>query len=268
MFIQNSYRFGGAVESLLLDTYTGAAAAYSLRKLRTGVTNVVRVRRSNDNAEQNFTPIEITDGTLTTFTGSNDGFITIWYDQSGNSVNAVQSTAGNQPRLVLTGVLNTDNGKPFIYYDGTNFKLTASSTGLSNSVGTFFTTYNSNDTGNGMLMGSSSGNYAGVMQNGNLNDPNQNVGAPSYYKNGNLITPTRDVLFDNYVVNQDVLVSSFELNFSNNNNTWGTSLEPFVYTSNSFSAICKAKEFIVYNNDQTLNKAGIESNINAYYSIY
>ena len=30
--------------SFLLDTYTGAAAAYSLRQLRTGVTSVIRVR--------------------------------------------------------------------------------------------------------------------------------------------------------------------------------------------------------------------------------
>ena len=34
----------------LLDIYPGAAAAYSLRQIRTGVTNVVRVRRDNDDA--------------------------------------------------------------------------------------------------------------------------------------------------------------------------------------------------------------------------
>ena len=123
-------------------------------------------------------------------------------------------------------------------------------TGLNNSSGTFFTTYNSNDTGTaGIIMGSSPVSYMGIFQNGNLNRPDQLVGAPSYYKNGNLITPTRDVLFHNYVVNQDVLVSSFELDFTANNNTWGSSLEPFVYTSSSLSAICKAKEFIVYNTD-------------------
>jgi len=51
-------------ETYLLDTYTGAAAAYSLRKLSKDTTNVIRVRRSSDNAEADFTADEITDGTM------------------------------------------------------------------------------------------------------------------------------------------------------------------------------------------------------------
>ena len=40
--------------SLLLDSYSGAAAAYSLRKLRSSYTgNAIKVRRSSDNAEMN-----------------------------------------------------------------------------------------------------------------------------------------------------------------------------------------------------------------------
>jgi len=53
----------------LLDQYTGAAAGYSLRRLSVNSTNVVRVRRSVDNAEADFTADEITDGTLTSFVG-------------------------------------------------------------------------------------------------------------------------------------------------------------------------------------------------------
>ena len=41
--------------SLLLDIYSGAAAAYSLRKLRTVYAgSAIRVRRSSDSAEQDF----------------------------------------------------------------------------------------------------------------------------------------------------------------------------------------------------------------------
>jgi len=54
---------------LLLEDYPGASAAYSLRNLIDTTTNVVRVRRSSDNTEQDFTSTEITDGTLITFTG-------------------------------------------------------------------------------------------------------------------------------------------------------------------------------------------------------
>ena len=50
----------------LLDLYGGAAAAYSLRKLKTGATASIRVRRSSDNQE---TDIGFSaDGTLDTTT--------------------------------------------------------------------------------------------------------------------------------------------------------------------------------------------------------
>ena len=47
---------GSQIQSFvgLLDTYPNAAAAYSVRKLRTAYTgSAIRVRRSSDNAEQN-----------------------------------------------------------------------------------------------------------------------------------------------------------------------------------------------------------------------
>ena len=36
-----------------------------------------------------------------------DGFVETWYDQSGNSNDAVQATAGSQPKIVDAGVLVT-----------------------------------------------------------------------------------------------------------------------------------------------------------------
>ena len=103
----------------LLADYPGAAAAYSLRNLIDTTTSVVRVRRSSDNTEQDFTSAEITDGTLTTFTGVNDGFVTTWYDQSGNGVNAAQTTATRQPvQIVDSGVVILENGKPTLKYNG------------------------------------------------------------------------------------------------------------------------------------------------------
>ena len=45
----------------------------------------------------------------------NDGFVTIWYDQSGNSKNATQDVAANQPLIVENGSLLTDsNNQPII----------------------------------------------------------------------------------------------------------------------------------------------------------
>jgi len=91
---------------LLLDTYSGAAAAYSLRKLRLGQQYAVRVRRSSDNAEQDigFAKEDLDIASLMNFVGSGSGYVTTWYDQSGNNRHQTQATAGNQLAIVTAGV--------------------------------------------------------------------------------------------------------------------------------------------------------------------
>ena len=270
MFIQNSYRFG-TVESLLLDTYTGAAAAYSLRKLKTGVTNVVRVRRSNDSTEQNFTATEITDGTLTTFTGANDGLVTILYDQSGSGKNAIQTIATSQPKIVSNGVVNIDNGKPYMYTNGDTrgTLVIASPTGLNNTAASIFGTYNSNDTGNGVLASCETNHLLGTMRGTSTGSSSSNAGNPSYYVNSALISPDNgEDLHNNYVINQDVIFSTLDIDFSST--SWGNNFfRIFGYiSSDTFSAECKIKELIIYNSDQSANRTGIETNINTEYSIF
>jgi hypothetical protein len=97
--------------------------------LRNGYTgNSIRVRRSSDNAEQNigFTAGGDLDTTsLTGFiTGSTNGFVTTWYDQSGNGNNAVQTSATSQPIIVSGGTILTLSGtgvsRPVLRFDGTN----------------------------------------------------------------------------------------------------------------------------------------------------
>ena len=59
---------------------------------------------------------------------TSDGFVETWYDQSGNSEDAVQATAGSQPKIVNAGSLVVDSaGLPEIDFDGSNDCLTASS---------------------------------------------------------------------------------------------------------------------------------------------
>ena len=112
----------------LLDVYSGAAAAYSLRKLSKATTSVVRVRRDSDNAEADFTAQEITDGTLAAFCTGTDGLVTTWYDQSGNANNATQATAASQPQIVSSGSIITDSGYQVIQYDGSDDNLGTSFT--------------------------------------------------------------------------------------------------------------------------------------------
>jgi len=112
-----------------LQLAPGATAAYSLRSLTGADPMVVRVRRSSDDAEQDFTVSEISVGALVAFVGSgNDGLVTTWYDQSGNGRNATQTTAANQPKIVSSGSL-VSNGLDF---DGSNDDLDMPSTIISN----------------------------------------------------------------------------------------------------------------------------------------
>jgi len=110
----------------LLDLVPGAAAAYSLRSLsRSYAGPVVTVRRSSDDAEDSFTAAEVSDGTLAAFCGAGDGFVKTWFDQSGSN-DASQTTAGYQPKIVSSGVVILEEGKPAIQFDGTDNRMTAS----------------------------------------------------------------------------------------------------------------------------------------------
>lgn len=89
----------------------------SLRKLISTATLAIRVRRSSDNTEMDigFTGLVLNTSALATFVGANSGFITKFYDQTGNGRDLLQTTAANQPRIVNAG---TYDGKAV--FDGTN----------------------------------------------------------------------------------------------------------------------------------------------------
>lgn len=150
----------------LLDLFPNASVAYSLRLLRSAYTgSAVRVRRSSDNTEQNigFNSLGNLDTTeLTTFCGAGNGFVTTWYDQSGNGNNLTQSTAANQPQIVSSGSVILQNTKPTIQTDGNDFLETtalniyASTSNLSSfQVVTELT----NTTANDFVFGVTSGSY-------------------------------------------------------------------------------------------------------------
>jgi hypothetical protein len=136
-----------ALTGFLLDDYPNATAAYSLRKLRSTYTgSAIRVRRSNDNTEQDigFTASgDLDTVSLKTFVGANSGFVTTWYNQGDSSGRDVsQSTAANQPRVVNAGVVDRENGKVAMIYDGSNDFLqaaTASNWRFLHEAGTYTT---------------------------------------------------------------------------------------------------------------------------------
>jgi len=118
--------------SYLLDQYSGAAAAYSLRKLDCDYAgSAIRVRRSSDNTESD---IGFTSGgdldtsALKTFVGtssSDTGYVAKWYSQI-NSYDVDQSTAGYQPYIIRGGVIERQNNNVCVFFNGTK-RLTRAS---------------------------------------------------------------------------------------------------------------------------------------------
>jgi len=97
--------------TLLFDTYTGATAGYSVRKLRTAYAgSCLRVQRSSDSTEQDigFDGAGYLDtASMLTFCGANNGHVVTWYDQSGNGYNLTGgATVAN---IVNAGALRTAN---------------------------------------------------------------------------------------------------------------------------------------------------------------
>jgi len=239
---------------ILLVDYPGAAAAYSLRNLIDTTTSVVRVRRSNDNTEQDFSAAEITDGTLTTFTGANDGFVTTWYDQSGNSVNAAQTTATRQPKIVDSGVVILENNNPSIKFDNTNdgFNLTSTINGGQYSIFTVDKPINL-------------GVYQSQYFTDSISNPRQYIlrYSTGYNTNGGF-NIYRNTILDNSITNgfQELIylqstaitTNKIDVLFARQNyiDGWGGTFQ----------------EIIIYPTDQLANKTEIEANINSKYKIY
>lgn len=281
IFLVNPQTFPSST-SYLLDTYS-AAAAYSLRQLKTGVTSVVRVRRSSDNAGSDFTADEITDGTLVTWTGANDGFVTTWYDQSGGGNDVTQSTAGNQPRLVASGVVQTLTGASgnALTWGIAGSQLLNSTALTELNSGNDFSIFAVARQGNNASQAivstqstSSASRYAmnagadgangrlGIIHNGTT-AYNANVGsdlAQDAYLFVNINDGTAKGL-DGYYNGNGAYSVTWTGTYTNN------TLQIGVDRNNQWEATL-ISEVIIFGTDESANRTDIESDINTYYSIY
>ena len=247
---------GGAAAGLLLDTYSGAAAAYSLRLLRTAYSgNAIRVRRSDDNEEQDigFRNNELDTSTLETFCGTSDGFVTTWYDQSGNGVDATQSTASNQNQIVASGTTITLSGKPSI--QGGNGQLAISSISAND-----FSIIHINE-GVGFL--AKIGGYIRISDYLRYNfGGNSYTSSTALAPDLSLYNGSRDGTSLTLRRNGSEMVSS---PFTSNTTALSVTA---LFGQEASNYPGKVSEFIIYDSNQGSNMSGIETNINDFYSIY
>ncbi len=124
---------GHALVPLLLNQLNNTPnAAYSTRLLSSTYSgNAIKVRRSSDNTESDIgfnTNGELNETALISFVGGGDGFVTVWYDQSGNANHVINNTIGTQPQIVFSGTVYKMNGKPAIKGSASqNTRLTTAS---------------------------------------------------------------------------------------------------------------------------------------------
>lgn len=261
----------------LLDTYTGATAAYSLRKLRSAYSgNCIRVRRSSDNTEQDFGFVNniLDTSSLLTFCGAGNGFVTTWYDQSGNAYNATQSTAANQPQIVSSGAMLTTNGKNSIKFDGSNDFLATTGTPFSatsntliavskqDSISAYRRLFNIGTYISGRYLGSAIGtdDMLAVFNNAIFTCS----GGVAITQNLSIMynAGTNGVLRNNG--SQVNTVTATNTSYGNKNLFIGNDQDNLAgYYWNGIG-----QEFIFYPSSQSANVAGIESNINTFYTIY
>lgn len=264
--------------SYILDDVTGAKQAYSFRKLRSAYSgSAIRVRRSNDNTEQDigFVSDTLDLASLTSFVGANSGYIVTWYDQTTNGLNATNATQAKQPRIINAGALETINGKVAMYCDGAD-QLTFTLQTYGDLTFTTVTKKSSTSGNNGILWGhSTNNNYFG-------GDDVLNAGNPTLYTiTGYIITGANTsasggeinlhLSYYNRVgascnggLNGEVKTPT--TTFSTN---WLTN-QLFQYhtgaTVHEYDGL--VQELIMYDSNKGANRTTLETNINNYYVIY
>ena len=254
-----------AKEIFLLDEFPNPDGhSYSLRKLKSTTISVVRVRRSIDNLERDFTASEITNGTLLSFTGAgvlDNGFVTTWYDQS-QSNDLIEIDQALQPVIVEKGVLLLVNGKPCVEFIDSNLRALYQAP-YQNAYNLFMVNQqNSIGFTYGLAGGGDANSFrfdltdAFLRGNGADISYSSGFGIQNIYtnvqSNGFFSTASVNGIQKATGVNGSTQVARTQLGRSSN----GTD-----------ESKCKIQEFVLYLLNSPI--AGpIEENINSYYSIY
>ena len=263
-----------------------AAAAYSLRKVKANFTgSAINARRGSDGVEVDVafdgndevsadSPITATSGSssATTFGeflaegGSHDAFVTTWYDQAGSN-DATQPLDDAQPKIAENGSLLADG----IDFDGSDDVLIGSHNITSDY--SFFTV--TNDTGSSTSYIADTGSHGGngvnfgrrVNSSGNrqltLNHGGSSaVNASGFLVGESLISQTYDSTTISTSVNGvSVGTANRVYTASGTTLTVGANSEFIAHFNGTM------KEIIVFNSDQSANRADIEANIATHYGI-
>ena len=295
----------------LLDNYSisqGLGAAWSLRKLSTLYNGpCIRLRRSMDNLERDisFVGDYIDTSSIISFTGSGSGFISKFYDQSGNGRILEQPAQSNQPVIVENGTLITQDGKTAIKFDGINdylevsnsknyFKALHSDKALVGIVTRPGYTVDPNiacgliDTGGALNSNIGYTLFYDDRIEFNRNDgirniiANSNISSIVLIPNNVVISNCNNIIFNgldisNSLQNKRSILKINKIIINNNfsattpntsDSTWNLKIGA-VQTFGIINYLHgTVQEIIIYLNDQSTKIDLIKSNVNSYYNVY
>ena len=195
-----------------------------------------------------------------TYTAAEDGFVSIWYDQSGNGDNAIALADENEPQIVSAGSLLADG----IDFDGSNDQLNFIALNASD-VSIFSVVTFDSVAGQERIIGPQTGANEGFgignattgffRAFGAANSPalNATISADTTTLYSLIRASNTGTFFTN---------STASTTFSNSNAFLGASLGG---SANPVDG--SLKEIIIYKSDQTANRSDIESNIAEEYGI-
>jgi hypothetical protein len=245
----------------------------------------MKVESNGSTQDIGFVNNELDVASIESFCGSNVGTVHTWYDQSGNNNHATQTTTTKQPQIYNGSAVLTENGKPTMSFDGSNdtIEVPLNVSGGSTLCAYYACTY---------ISGPNYGPDIGVLtstgvDNGALHYVKSNLTGASYpfYNEFN------GILFGSYdgagsyssgtmyLIAAEFPGSSPWSVYKNGSYEGGsTTYSTFNTTQTGFTLALQEdiarqteanfSEVIFYTSDQSSNRAGIESNINAYYNIY
>lgn len=258
----------------LLDTYTGAIAAYSLRKLSSSYSGdaIIVTTDGVDSQTIGFSGNDLDTATLESFAGSGDAYVSTWYDQSGNSRNFTQSTFANMPKIVSSGTTITQNSKPIVEFDGSTRYMDLSARQTFSDE--FFMTFAMRPTSNANAYGSLL-NGQGTAQNRVLVYQNTNtsvrIAGTSYFQPGGWDIGT----YTNYTIERgstdDIKQYFYGTIHETDNDATAWPILFRLGGNKNLDTIQslhgQISEMIFWNTDESSNRVGIESNIRSFYSI-
>ena len=272
-----------SARSYFQDNFSTPTLGVSLRRLnRNYAGSCIRVRRSSDNTEQDigFVNGVLDQASLTAFVGANNGFVTTWYDQSGNGIDLFNTTAASQPKIVTSGVILTQSGFPCIS-TATNLFLRTSGIifnvpMVNGNSATFISAIGSHTSANTGFYGNrpaaagtgwiydwrtASTTYQFTVVGSN----SAVLSSPPVSRHIAFLSKSTSNVLSGWWNN--VAGSSNAIGYGGSNISFYLGVDGTGNASN-FYANANFYEFIGYPNDQTANRVRMQNNLNSYYSIY